>query len=125
MRRTCRRGGVAALGIALALLSVAASAWAANARLGYIDSSKIFQEYRVAIEAQATFDRQVQNWRNEAAEKERLVSQLRAEVRNQSPILSALKRQEREEALQKATQEYEGFIQEIWGPQGRAAQEND
>jgi outer membrane protein len=46
-------------------------------------------------------------------------------VRDQSPILSSLKRQEKEEALQKAIADYEKFVQDIWGPQGRAAQEND
>jgi len=125
MSRTPQRAGLVA-GVAGALtLALAAPASAASGRIGYIDSAKIFQEYRVAQEAQQQFDRQVQNWRTEAAEKERVVNQLRAEVRDQSPILSALKRQEREEALQKAVQQYENFIQEIWGPQGRAAQENE
>ena len=124
MRWTRRTTG-AAVGAALALLAGSTSAWAANARVGYIDSAKIFQDYKRAQEAQQQFDRQVQNWRNEAVEKERNVDKLRAEVRDQAPILSALKRREREEALQKAIQEYEAFIQEIWGPQGRAVQENE
>lgn len=42
-----------------------------------------------------------------------------------SPILSSLMRQEKEEALQKAIAEHERFIQSIWGPQGRATQENE
>ena len=108
-----------------ALLGWDSAAHAASGRVGYIDSAKIFQDYKRAQEAQAQFDRQVQNWRNEAAEKQRAVDALRAEVRDQAPILSALRRQEKEEALQKAIQEYETFIQEIWGPQGRAAQENE
>jgi len=78
-----------------------------------------------AKSAQQRFDRMVQSWRDEAAEKEKAVEALRAEVRDQSPILSSLRRQEREEALQKSISEYESFIQEIWGPQGRAAQENE
>ena len=98
---------------------------AAETRIGFIDSAKIFREYKLAQEAQQQFDRQVQNWRNEAAEKEKVVTQLRTEVRDQAPILSALKRQEKEEALQKAIQEYESFIQDVWGPSGRAAQENE
>ena len=106
-------------------LGPAAGPAAADLRIGYIDSAKIFQEYKLAQEAQARFDRQVQGWRDEAAEKEKLAAQLRAEVRDQAPILSALKRQEKEEALQKAIAEYETFIHEIWGPQGRAAQENE
>ena len=98
---------------------------AADLRIGYIDSARIFQEYTDAKEAQARFDRLVQGWRDEASEKEKQVKQLRDEVRDQSPILSALKRQEKEETLQRAVSEYEKFIQDVWGPGGRAAQENE
>lgn len=97
----------------------------ADLRIGYIDSARIFQEYKDAQEAQARFDRQTQGWRDEALEMERQVKQLRDEVRDLSPILSALKRQEKEDALQKAIADHERFIQSIWGPQGRAAQENE
>lgn len=100
-------------------------ALAADAKLGYIDSARIFQEYKPAQEAQQLFDRQVQSWRTESAEKEKAVAQLRAEVRDQGPVLSALRRQEKEEALQRAISDYERFIQDIWGPQGRAQQENE
>jgi outer membrane protein len=98
---------------------------AADVHIGYIDSARIFQEYKVAQEAQARFDRQVQDWRDEAAEKEKLVTQLRSEVRDQAPILSGLKRQEKEESLQRAQSDYDRFIQDVWGPQGRATQENE
>jgi len=109
----------------MALLLAPAAARAADIKIGYIDSSRIFQEYADAKESQARFDRQVQNWRDDATEKEKQVKQLRDQVRDQSPILSALKRQEMDEALQRATSEYEKFIQDIWGPNGKAAQENE
>jgi outer membrane protein len=106
-------------------LAAAGNASAADLKIGYIDSARIFQEYKDAQEAQARFDRQAQGWRDEATEKERAVKQLRDEVRDMSPILSSLKRQEKEEALQKAIAEHERFVQSIWGPGGRAAQENE
>ena len=110
---------------ALALLgSGAASIRAADIRVGYIDSARIWTEYKDAQEAQQRFERQVQGWRDEAAEKERAVTQLKAEVRDQGPVVSALKRQEKESALTRATLEYESFVQDVWGPNGRAAQEN-
>ena len=118
--RGSRWGIVLALGVLLA-----GPASAANLSVGYIDSGRIFSEYTDAKEAQAKFDRQVQGWRDEAAEKEKAVKQLRDEVRDLSPILSSLKRQEKEEALQKAIAEHERFIQGIWGPQGQATQENE
>lgn len=127
-RRTSPAGARAAASLAVmlgALLAAPAAAPAADLKIGYIDSSRIFQEYNDAKEAQARFDRMVQGWRDEAAEKEKQVKQLRDEVRDQGPILSALKRQEKEETLQRAISEYEKFIQDIWGPSGKAAQENE
>src|SRR5262249_19811324 len=76
-------------------------------------------------EAQQRFDRQVQGWRDEAAEKEQAVKKLRQDVHDQAPILSAVKRQEQEEQLQRAVSEYERFVQDVWGPRGRAAQANE
>ena len=123
--RAFPRSAGATMTAALVLLALAAAPLRAETRFGYIDSGRIFIEYTAAKEAQARFDRQVQGWREEAVEKEKLVNQLRLEVRDQLPILSSLKRQEKEEALQKAISDYERFIQEVWGPQGRATQEND
>jgi outer membrane protein len=109
----------------LLLTALPGFATAADLRLGYIDSGRIFQEFKDAQEAQQRFDRQVQGWRDEAGEKENAVKKLRTETRDLSPILSSVKRQEKEEELQRAISEYERFIQDVWGPQGRAAQENE
>jgi outer membrane protein len=108
-----------------ALLAWAPAARAADVRIGYIDSARIFQEYSVAKEAQAQFDRKVEGWRAQSTEKEAQVNQLRTEVRDQGPILSTLKRQEKELALQNAISDYEKFLQSIWGPEGRAVKENE
>ncbi len=108
----------------LAALAFAAAPVRAEVKVGYIDSARIWIEYKDAAEAQQRFERQVQGWRDEAAEKEKIVTQLRQEVRDQGPILSALKRQEKETGLQRAISDYESFIQDVWGPNGRATQEN-
>lgn len=108
----------------LAVLACAAGPLRAEVRLGYIDSSRIWIEYKTAAESQQRFERQVQGWRDEAAEKQKAVDQLKGEIKDQSPVLSALKKQEKDSALQKAISEYESFVQDVWGPNGRAAQEN-
>jgi len=122
--------GTTIMAVAMALCGLAAAGAlparaASDLKIGYIDSARIFQEYQVAQEAQKGFERQVQGWRSEAAEKQKAVDQLRAEVRDQGPILSATRRQEKEEALQRAVSDYEKFVQDTWGPQGRASQENE
>jgi outer membrane protein len=116
---------IGALALVAALMSFGVPARAADVHVGYIDSAKLFQQYKAAQDAQARFDRQVQSWRDEAAEKEKSVKVLRDQVKDEAPILSAARRQEREEALNKAVNDYEAFIQDIWGPNGRAAQENE
>lgn len=124
MRHARRLFRIGALALA-ALLGGVLAARAADLRMGYIDSARIFIEYKEAQEAQQRFDRLVTGWRDEALEKERAVQQLRQEVRDQSPILSAMRRQEKEAALQRAISEYDAFIQDIWGPTGKAASENE
>jgi outer membrane protein len=120
-RRVFRIGAVALA----ALLGGVMAAGAADLRMGYIDSARIFIEFKDAQEAQQRFDRLVTGWRDEALEKEKAVTQLRQEVRDQSPILSAMRRQEKEAALQRAISEYDAFIQDIWGPTGKASTENE
>ncbi|MCE9627553.1 MAG: OmpH family outer membrane protein [Candidatus Eisenbacteria bacterium] len=116
----------AGLGALLVLTSLFAPvvAQAADARIGYIDSARIWIEFKDAAEAQQRFERQVQGWRDEAAEKQKAVDALKAEVKDQAPVLSALKRQEKETALTRAISDYESFVTDIWGTNGRAAQEN-
>lgn len=122
---TARAARVGLVGLAmLAGLAVAPAPLRAEVRVGYVDSARIWVEFKDAQEAQQRFERQVQGWRDEAAEKEKAVKQLRDEVRDQGPVLSALKRQEKESVLTRAISEYETFVQDVWGPNGRAAQEN-
>lgn len=108
----------------LLLAAATGSPARADVRLGYIDSARIWVEFKDAQEAQQRFERQVEGWRDEAAEKEKTVNNLRKQVKDQSPVLSALKRQELDSSLQKAISDYEKFVQDVWGQDGRAAQEN-
>src|SRR5262245_36310081 len=125
MRHGSRLGRAARATVGWLLLAVCAVVPArADVRLGYIDSARIWVEFKDAQEAQQRFDRQVQGWRDEAAEKEKSVNELRKQVKDQSPVLSALKRQELDSSLQKAISEYEKFVQDVWGQDGRASQEN-
>jgi outer membrane protein len=125
MRHGSRWARVARRGVGTLLLAALAVVPArADVRLGYIDSGRIWVEFKDAQEAQQRFDRQVQGWRDEAAEKEKAVNDLRKQVKDQSPVLSALKRQELDSSLQKAISDYEKFVQDVWGQDGRAAQEN-
>src|SRR4030095_9831478 len=108
MRHGSRWARVARRGVGTLLLAALAVVPArADVRLGYIDSGRIWVEFKDAQEAQQRFERQARGWRDEAAEKEKAVNDLRKQVKDQSPVLSALKRQELDSSLQKAISDYE------------------
>ena len=109
----------------LACALMPARAGAQNVRIGFIDSQRIFNEYRAAQEAQDRFSREIQSWRTEADDRRRQVDQLRDELKDQDPLLTEAKRLEKESALQKAVSDYDRFVQDFWGPNGKVQRLND
>jgi outer membrane protein len=109
-----------------ALLAFAsAPAQAQNLRIAFIDSQRIFNEYKAAQEAQDRFTREIQSWRTEADDRRRAVDELRNELKDQDPLLSEAKRLEKESALQKSLSDYDRFVQDFWGPNGKVQRLND
>jgi len=114
--------------LACALLALALGAFPAqaqNVRIGFIDSQRIFNEYKSAQEAQDRFSREIQSWRTEADDRRRQVDELRNELKDEGPLLSEAKRLEKESALQKAVSDYDRFVQDFWGPSGKVQRLND
>ena len=98
---------------------------AQETRIGFIDSERIFAEYEGVKEAKEIFDRDVQDWIAEASRKEKEIAELRTELESQSLMLSDEKRQEKEAQLQQLMSEYDGYVQQLWGPGGKVAQRNE
>jgi outer membrane protein len=118
---------LAAAGLALACALVQAGPAAAQTtiRIGFVDSQRIFSEYKAAQEAQDRFGREIQAWRTEADDRRKAVDVLRNELKDQDPLLSEAARLEKETALQKAVSDYDKFVQDFWGPQGKVQRLND
>ncbi len=108
--------------VALALSAV--DSRAQELKIGYIDSEKIFAEYKATSEAQEQFDRDVEAWRREAEQTEKDLERMRGELESQRLLLSEKALEEKEMALKAKAGEYERFIQSIWGPTGKIAQRN-
>ena len=114
----------ALLVLAWALLPAAPAA-AQTIRIGFVDSQRIFSEYKAAQEAQDRFGREIQAWRTEADDRRKAVDVLRNELKDQDPLLSEATRLEKETALQKAVSDYDRFVQDFWGPNGKVQRLND
>jgi len=109
----------------LACVALAGPARAQNVRIGFVDSQRIFNEYKSAQEAQDRFSREIQSWRTEADDRRRQVDELRNELKDQDPLLSEAKKLEKESTLQKAVSDYDRFVQDFWGPNGKVQRLND
>jgi outer membrane protein len=112
--------------VALALLLVvgAERGVAQELRVAYIDSERIFQAFQDTQEAQQQFDRELQTWTKDAAEKKREIDEMRTQIESQSRMLSQEKLDEKQAELAKKIADYEDFVQSIWGPNGKVAQRN-
>jgi len=111
--------------VVLACTALAGPARAQNVRIGFVDSQRIFNEYKSAQEAQDRFGREIQSWRTEADDRRRQVDELRNELKDQDPLLSEAKKLEKESTLQKAVSDYDRFVQDFWGPNGKVQRLND
>ena len=109
----------------LSCVALAGPARAQNVRIGFVDSQRIFNEYKSAQEAQDRFSREIQSWRTEADDRRRQVDELRNELKDQDPLLSEAKKLEKESTLQKAVSDYDRFVQDFWGPNGKVQRLND
>jgi Skp family chaperone for outer membrane proteins len=114
----------AAIALAWSLVP-AVPAHAQTIRIGFVDSQRIFTEYKAAQEAQDRFAREIQAWRTEADDRRKAVDVLRNELKDQNPLLSESARLEKESALQKAVSDYDRFVQDFWGPNGKIQRLND
>lgn len=93
-------------------------------KIGYIDTVKIFANFSETIEAEETYQKEVQNWRKKAEEMEAEIAQMREEIQSQQLMLSEAKIQEKQLDLNKKVEEYRAYMQEIFGDEGKAARRN-
>lgn len=99
--------------------------YGAEQKIGFIDSERIFTEFKGVQEAQKQFDQDIQTWKAQATQMKSDNDKLRAEIDAQKLMLSESKLQEKETELQGKTRDYEAFVQRIWGPNGELEQRNE
>jgi len=99
-------------------------AWA-DVKIAFIDTDRIFSEYPKTQEAQASFNREVQELSRTAREKKTEIDDLQRKLDQQSPMLSDAKKDQETVALQQKISDYESFIQKNWGPGGDISKLNE
>ncbi|HEY2924232.1 MAG TPA: OmpH family outer membrane protein [Candidatus Eisenbacteria bacterium] len=111
--------------LAVLCLAVPGATGAADLKIGFIDSERIFAEYAGTQEAQKSFNREVLELSKTAKEKKTEIDDLQRKLDAQGPMLSEAKRDEQNQVLQKKIADYDAFVQKNWGPQGSVSKLNE
>ena len=117
--------GVVWSALFIALLFGGPGIASAQVKLAFIDSDRIFAEYEKTREAQAAFNREVQELSRIAQDQKAEIDKQQKRLDQQSPMLSEAKRDQEAQALQQKVSDYEGFIQKNWGPGGAISKLNE
>lgn len=99
--------------------------FSAELKIGYIDSKRIFDEYEGRDKIAQELQKKVEDWEKEALAREQEIQSLIQEFESQSLMLSEEARARKRAEIEKKQQEYQQFVQSIYGPEGKAKQLND
>jgi outer membrane protein len=110
----------------IALLAVFALPYAAKAqeKIVYIDSYRIRLDYKEFQDAQAQFNKEVEQWNADVERGQKELDTMTAELNKQALILSDAKRKEKEAEIQTKKEQWQKMANDIFGPDGRAEKRN-
>lgn len=106
-----------------AILSLPLSLQAQD-KIVYIDSYRIRLEYKEFQDAQAQFNKEVEQWNVEVEAGQKDIERMEAELAKQALILSDAKKKEKEAEIETKKTAWQKLANEIFGPDGRAELRN-
>ncbi len=112
------------LGIFAVSLVQAAVLIAEEVKIGYIDTVRIFANFKETVEAEEIYKKEVEAWKKRAEEMETELAQMGENIQSQSLMLSEEKLQEKKLELDTAVEKYRQYMSEIFGENGEAARRN-
>jgi outer membrane protein len=96
-----------------------------DVKIGFVDSERIFDEYQATAAAQVEFDEYVSTLRDSAAVLKLKIEQLQSELEAQKLVLSEEARLRKLDEIESSTKEYNGFLQDVFGHDGKVEQKNE
>ena len=101
-----------------------AAVMAQEIKIGYIDTVKIFGEFKETVDAEAVYKKEVDAWKKKAKDMEDALAQMQEEIQSQSLMLSKEKLAEKKLGYDQKVKEYKDFMADIFGDDGQAAKRN-
>ncbi|MBK7091545.1 MAG: OmpH family outer membrane protein [bacterium] len=110
--------------LAFATISLVPLSLQAQDKIVYIDSYRIRLEYKEFQDAQALFNKEVEQWNIEVEAGQKEIEQMEAELAKQALILSDAKKKEKEAEIETKKVAWQKLANDIFGPDGRAELRN-
>jgi len=107
------------------IVGLGSSSFAQIGKFGYVDSDRVFAEYKDWGKAQEDFNTEYKAWDDETKEMQKALEEMIEEYEKQKLILSEEKKKEREAAIEAKRSALDAFTKEIFGPDGTAERKNN
>jgi outer membrane protein len=98
---------------------------AADLKIAHVDSKLVFDKYYETKKAQKEYDKQVQKWEQNVADKQKELMELKDRLEKQSLMLSDEKKKELQADAMKKETEYRQFVEKIYGKSGELLNKNE
>ncbi len=98
---------------------------AADLKIAHVDSKLIFDKYSETKKAQKEYDKQVQKWEQDVADRQKELMELKDKLEKQSLMLSDEKKKELQAEAMKKETEYRTFVEKIYGKSGELLNKNE
>ncbi|MEO0160945.1 MAG: OmpH family outer membrane protein [candidate division WOR-3 bacterium] len=99
--------------------------FAKEQKVGFVESSKILAQYQATASANEQFNEFVNACRDSAAKLQLNIQNLKNEFEAQKLMLSEEARLKKLDEIERYTQLYNQYLQEVFGPGGKIEQKND
>lgn len=109
----------------LSFLFLGVLVFAKEQKIGFVESTRIFNEYQATQSANAQFNEFVSTCRDSVAKLQTNIASLKQELDAQKLLLSEEARLKKLDEIETLTETYNRYLQETFGPGGKVEQKND
>ncbi|MFQ5650381.1 MAG: OmpH family outer membrane protein [bacterium] len=105
----------------ICLFSLAVNPVFGQLKIGYVNSNKILESFKDAIDVRKQLQELNAQWEQEARDMQKEIQTLQEQVESQSLLLSEERKAAKQQEIQNLYIKYQQFLQEKWNPQGGEA----
>jgi len=99
--------------------------FAKDAKIGFVDSERILEQYQATAVAKIDFNDFVQTYRDSASSLRQDIQDIKTQLDAEKLVLSEEARLRKIDEIDQLKEKYEQFLESVFGPGGRIEQKND